>query len=185
MREFSIIKTSVQAGQVDFTDGIETLIEEIQKYFREEANIVAYLDYAIKIGTWDGHALSFYQNAIFRPVQIQRMRVFTRDKELFLWRQATGKSIFSWRLRQDNDEQNCESAEVCDLEMLLWGTAQEMLDENWVCLREDRGTELVMPQAAVSQNRKNIAVITRNYLDCGLNNQAGYIDSRLVGWGGR
>lgn len=146
--------------------------------------VVAYLDYKVLIGTFDTTGFHFYDGKTFintfKPEYIQKLRIFNKTQEIFIWRSSEG---LKGRLRID---ETGDTAEVVDACQVLFGTKAEPLDGGFTKITENRGTELTLPFSNLSINedykRNRVFIKTRNYIGYNEVNQATYIDCRFVGF---
>jgi CRISPR-associated protein (TIGR03984 family) len=111
---------------------------------------------------------------------IMKLRAFNEDAEIYLWRAQQGG--FSFRLRNDGVG---NPGEYIDAAQLLLGTRSEDLRDGFVRIKEDRGTDFVLPSELLSghhlDERKNRLVLhTRNYIGQNSIGQVGYVDSRFM-----
>lgn len=111
---------------------------------------------------------------------IMKLRAFSEDAEIYLWRSQQGG--FGFRLRNDGVG---EPVEYIDAAQLLLGTRSEDLQNGFARIKEDRGTDFVLPSELLSghhlDERKNRLVLhTRNYIGQNSIGQAGYADSRFM-----
>lgn len=140
---------------------------------------VVYLDYKVLIGKYSEGKFKFYNDDIFKPKYIQKMRIFNINQELYLWRK-NGEE-FRCRLRIDGSGIETDVIDACQI---LWGTKAESLGEFSKIFEEDRGTELILPlkDISVDNGQNRVHIRTRNYISYGDNDQAGYEDCRFVGF---
>lgn len=161
---------------------LESLKSVIKTNFAHKGICVVYLDYAVLIGKYDGEDFYFYQNEKLKPRCIQKMRLFDKDQELYVWRK--NKNRFQGRLRIDGTG---EKTDVVDVEQVLWGTGSKSLGD-YTELCEDRGTKIILPFKNVNIDAKKdpkdrISILTRNYVSYDINSsceQAGYADCRFI-----
>lgn len=137
---------------------------------------VVYLDYKVLIGKYSEGNFKFYNDEIFKPKYIQKMRIFNINQELYIWRK--NEEEFRGRLRFDGSGIETDVIDACQI---LWGTKAESLGD-FSKIFEDRGTELILPFNDIKvDNGENRAFLqTRNYIgynECG---QVGYEDCRFV-----
>ena len=153
------------------------LLETVEKYFPENAFVVAYLDYTVLIGTWEKKQFHFYDDEILDPKYIQKLRVFNNDMELFIWRSSGG---LRGRLRKDDKSGSGIEAVVAD--QLLFGTDKgNRSNASYTEIIEERGTALMLPFTDLKLDNKNrIFIRTHNYIEYNKVNQATYIDCRFV-----
>ena len=176
--ELKTIHSEVQSVSVSVSK--ENLNSIIQSYFDEKSFAVAYLDYAVLIGTWENNAFHFPDNKQFEPKYIQKLRVFNSDKELLLWRTSGG---LKGRLRKD--DKNGSGTDVVIAKQVLFGTRLgKSCDENFTEITEDRGTKLILPFADINiddnDKRNRICIKTYNYIGYNAVKQATYVDCRFV-----
>lgn len=140
--------------------------DSLVKYWgNDDGYFVAYLDYKVLIGQFCNGGFEF------DPKFVQKMRLFNKSKELYIWRQD--ENVFSGRLRTDGEG---EDVDVIDAWQALYGTRCEVTS-----LTEDRGTNLAIPFSGLNEkNNLPIRIHTRNYIHCNELGQAGYEDCRFV-----
>jgi CRISPR-associated protein (TIGR03984 family) len=156
--------------------------KEISENIKKESYVVAYLDFGVLIGKFINGKFSFYEEKEIEPKYLQRIRIFSRDDELLLWRNSTG---FKGRMRIDGSGN--EQIEVVEAHQLLWGTRSKFLDENYFEVFENRAARLILPFNDVKVNvkskpRNRIFIKTRNYITYNSVGQAGYCDCRFMGF---
>jgi CRISPR-associated protein (TIGR03984 family) len=151
------------------------LQDSIASHIQEEAYIVAYLDYKVLIGKANGGKFKFYEGETFDPKFLQKMRIFNEKQELSLWRQS--ENTFSARRRIDDVGKD----EYCvEANQLLLGNKLEQIDNNWILLKEARGTEIYIPYKLKDADSNRIRIKTRNYIDYNEIGQEGYVDCRFL-----
>lgn len=164
--------------KLSFSD-YESFKLQIKEIFGQNNGFcVVYLDYKVLIGKYSEGNFKFYNNEIFKPKYIQKMRIFDINQELYIWRKKEDE--FRGRFRTDGSG---VKTDVVDAWQILWGTKT---DPNFIGefskIFEDRGTELILPLKDISfdngQNR--VCIWTRNYIGYNENDQAGYEDCRFV-----
>lgn len=138
----------------------ETITEwqgEVAKFTDANA-VVWYYDtivfYHIDKGKWNELLREDWQN------EIVRLRIFDEDKELHIWR---SNGTLKGRLREDSNGNSCD-----------YVLAHQVL--NW----HDSLDNLGFTQTA--NNQSKVKLITRNYVGYSEIGQAGYVDSRFVGF---
>ncbi len=178
--KFSEIKTKVELLDTNILNNAGDLNIFIADRFSEEGFAVAYLDYRVLIGTYNS-TLNFFQNETIDPKYIQRLRVFNKKSEFFMWRIKPGS--FKGRIRRDEQEDS-ESVKAVDALQVLWGTKKEHKDNGWSLIYEDRGTAMIVPfesdKITINDKEKRVKLLTRNYIQHNSLGQAGYIDSRFM-----
>jgi len=162
----------------------DTLEHTVSPLINENAFYVAWLDYAVLIGRWDGKQFSSHNNESLNIQFLQRIRIFNKDKELYLWRTSAG---LKGRLRIDNDEDAQQKTEIIIADQVLCGTdVQDSTIDEFTEITEARGTNLILPfnQSALKvDNEKNrVCIKTHNYIDYNAVHQATYVDCRFVGF---
>ncbi|MBU0702212.1 TIGR03984 family CRISPR-associated protein [bacterium] len=143
----------------------------VKDWGNEDGYFVAYLDYNVLVGEFCGGS---FQGEKFEPKFIQKIRLFDKSKELYIWR--NDENIFSGRLRIDEEG---EDVDVIDAWQALYGTRCEPKDGG-TFLTEDRGTNLVVPFSNIKEGNLPIRIHTRNYIGYNELGQAGYEDCRFV-----
>ena len=153
----------------------------------ENGWFIAYLFHRVVIGRIKNGKFEYYQNAKnSNDVTLSNMlklRVFNKDTELFVWR--TNPGGYKARIRTDKVG---EKQGVVDARQVLFGTRAGKLDEKYSILKEDRGTEIILPLndlgiqvADINKEKGRLCIHTRAYIgiieDTG---QATYEDVRFV-----
>lgn len=152
---------------------------------------ICYLDYAVVIGRNNqGKPLLPPHIDRIETKFIQKLRIFNKEEEIFFWRtNQNGKRILKGRHRKDNIG---EMQPVVEANQILFGTYQERIDDNFIKLGEERGTEVILPFSSTiihvpikgelnKDNQDNrIGIRTRNYIGYNEIGQAGYVDCRFV-----
>lgn len=163
---------------------------------------IAYLHYAVIIGKHEQGKLKYCDTSTKEqiieediPFQfLQKLRVFNKDAELYIWK-TIGK--FKGRIRSEKEFPNCNQTQYNDqkikeyvqADQILFGTYKEQINENFTILKEDRGTEVILPFSYDTINVQEkgndnpiqrVAIRTRNYIGYNEIGQAGYIDCRFV-----
>lgn len=160
------------------------LQEEVEAKFGQDkeetevkGKVIAYLDYKVLIGRFAENKFIFFSEETFDPKYLQKLRVFNKEKELYLWRQ--GENLFAMRLRVDGEG---ERVSVVEARQVLWGTCAEDLGNGWSRISESRGMELILPltNLALDDKKNRVKLKTYNYIGYNEIGQAGYIDSRFV-----
>lgn len=145
--------------------------------FKGVGTVVAYLDYAVMIGNFNGSKMEFPgYDSKFDSAFIQKLRLFNKDKELFVWRTSEG---FKARLRTDGDGAEIN---VIEAEQIVLGTDVE-IGSDYSVLKEKRGTRIILPlnNLNVDEKKKRLKIKTRNYVGFDEETgQAGYCDCRFV-----
>ncbi len=147
---------------------------------------VFYLDYGIRFAKWEAGKFKFYKDEEPDARYLQQARIFSKDRELKIWKENAG---FRYRRRIDGTG---NAVDVIEAKQFLWGTHAEPLPGGWTRLWEDRGTELFLP-FSVSEipvfkyenqdfkyDRQLVWLKTRNYIDYMDNDQATFADCRFV-----
>lgn len=168
------LKLSTIATKAEYFHSINEPSKLIGEKIKNESDVVAYLDYKVLFGTYKDGILYFYNNEKIEDKFIQKIRLFNDKEELFIWRTSDG---FNGRIRMD--EGGLES-EVVDAEQILFGTKSDDLGD-FTVLTEKRGTEIILPgNYHVDENKKRVAIKTRNYVEYNEVNQATYTDCRFI-----
>jgi len=162
--------------------------DELKSFVKDEfANkglCVAYLDHMVLVGKYDGEDFYFYQNEELEPKLIQKIRLFDKNHELYLWKKS--ENSFRGRLRIDGDGDG-EETDMVDARQVLWGTKSKPCGD-FTEIYEDRGTKIILPFKGIEIDTKKdpkdrIFILTRNYVSYKTNSsykQAGYNDCRFV-----
>ena len=178
--EISTIQSSTEnLGDFKLPDN-ESFMSVVISNFKGNGYCVCYLDYKVLIGEYDGKSFRFYGGKMFEPRFIQRMRLFNKIQELYIWRKNNG--LFSGRLRVDGEGNNTD---VVEAYQVLWGTDCEHIS-GFTKIYEDRGTELLLPfeNVIVDKKEKKAFIKTHNYISDETERNsyqpAGYVDCRFV-----
>jgi len=143
----------------------------------EDAWFIAYLFHRVVIGKVVDKRFVYYKQEDKKDValsNIQKLRVFNKDAELFVWRTNQGK--YKARLRKDDvgEEQG-----VVDARQVMFGTEAKPVNETYSCLTEKRGTEIILPlkdlgieDSKINDGKGRLCIHTRSYI--------GYIDDMQV-----
>lgn len=172
--KYSKIKT------VASTFEISSDTEIFQNAPTENAWFIAYLFHRVVIGrVIDGQFVYYKQtDKDVTLSNIQKLRVFNKDAELFVWR--TNKSTYKARLRKDGEG---EEQGVVDARQVMFGTEVKPAknDVNYSCLKESRGTEIILPlkdlgisNSMINAEKGRLCIHTRSYI--------GYIDDMLASY---
>ncbi len=163
-------------GEHNFTD-YQTLKKFLADNFKNNGFIVIYLDYAVLIRKFtDGKILFMKNENPFDPIYIQKLRLFNKDKELFLWR-TEGK----WKARLRTDDTGESEMTLIEANQVLFGTTSKV-ENGFTSLTETRGTEIILPFTitGIDAGKNRIKIKTRNYIGYNELGQAGYVDCRFV-----
>jgi len=156
----------------------ENNISDIEKFVKKEIStgyIVVWLNYAIFIGKIEDREFIFHNGLIPDLSHLLQLRVFNKEKEIFIWRSSLA---YKYRIRVDNDG---EDTVVIDAEQVLWGTHSRNLGGDFSEIYEDRGIKLIIPFKDLNLNPdKRLILKTRNYIRHNEIGQAGFVDSRFV-----
>jgi len=158
----------------------------VAKFGSDHATAIFYLDYGIRFALYRNSILEFAEATTVELNFLQLARIFNTTRELKIWRSDEG---FSHRWRADDQEgKKWYAIEACQN---LWGTRIEhqtddqALPGGWTRLREDRGTDLIVPLPIVKEAELPAYIKTRNYIGETANGQATYVDCRFVALGKR
>ena len=152
----------------------------------ENAWFIAYLFHRVVIGRVVNNQFVYYKQANNDVTlsNIQKLRVFNKDAELFVWRTNQGK--YKARFRKDGEGQE---QGVVDARQVIFGTeAKPVKDfETYSCLTEKRGTEIILPlndlgimDSKINDGKGRLCVHTRSYIGYIEDIQATYEDVRYV-----
>lgn len=163
----------------ELINDVDDVIKEISNRMKD-GYVVAYLDHMVLIGESKNGRLKFYNNFSIENEQkhIQRVRVFNENEELLIWK---AEQCFKGRYRRDGDG---TQQYAIDARQILWGTKLERLSDDFIKISEERGTELILPLSTIAtvDERRRIALKTRNYIGYLPTHQATYIDCRFMGF---
>ncbi len=154
----------------------QRLYSTLKTKFASRAFAVAWLDYEVLIGAWQGSDFRFYDNRPLNLKYVQRLRVFDASKELHVWRT---NGVWKARLRMDGEGDNID---VVVAHQLLFGTCVEKSNDGFTAISEKRGTKLILPfsNLSVDDGRKRIFIKTHNYVQPNAVHQASYVDCSFV-----
>ncbi len=110
LKLFSLKSKVAALGEQNFTvyDSFEKILAD---NFRMDGYIIVYLDYAVIIREFKKSKIIFMNNEKpFDPVFIQKLRLFNKEKELFIWR-TEGK----WKARLRIDETGNKEVNVIEI----------------------------------------------------------------------
>ena len=171
------VKSDWSSDEKKFSD-IKSFDEFIVETFgKEEAQTVLYLDYGIYFARWEKSSLTFYNSTVANISYLRLARIFNADKELKIWREG---DRLKYRIRIDGQGKECYFVEA---RQKLWGTWTEWSSDDWSCLTEKRGTELIIPMNVLMPKGKELPRVflkARNYIGFLGNQQASYVDCRFV-----
>lgn len=144
----------------------------------QNAWFIAYLFHRVVIGrVVDKQFVYYKQDDIDVTLSnVQKLRVFNKDAELFVWR--TNKSTYNARLRTDGEG---EKQGMVDARQVMFGTEAKPAnnDVKYSYLTEKRGTEIILPlkdlgisDSDINDGKGRLCIHTRSYI--------GYIDNMLA-----
>jgi CRISPR-associated protein (TIGR03984 family) len=166
-----------RAEQFNVAD-MNALQSRIKEHF-EKSYVILWLDYNVLLGLWEKGNFVFYNTDSFDFKYIQRIRIFDQKKEIHIWRSGE-----EWKGRLRIDEDNGEETYLVIAHQLLFGTKGERLNDQFIRLREHRGTELILPLTNfifdTDSHQKRIFIKTHNYVKTNKIGQATYFDCRFV-----
>jgi len=146
-------------SEVTYLGEIENLFDAAKEHIQKKSSVVLYLDYEVKIGEFENGSFRFFNEDSFDPKYVQRLRIFNKDEELYIWR--SGDKIFG-RLRKDGEG---EETTIVDVNQVLFGT-KAVHENGWTRLWEERGTFLIIPgEFEADEHKKRVALRTRNYIE--------------------
>ncbi len=162
--------------------------EDILMNVPDNGWFIAYLFHRVVIGRIRNGKFEYYQDVKnlndVTLSNLQKLRVFNKDTELFVWRTNLG----GYKARLRNDNNGVEQGTV-DAWQVLFGTeANPTNDNNYSVLTEKRGTEIILPlsdlgikESEINDKKGRLCVHARSYIgfieDTG---QATYEDVRFV-----
>jgi CRISPR-associated protein (TIGR03984 family) len=151
----------------------------------DNAWFIAYLYHRVVIGQIKDGKFVYYQDNKNDVTlnNIQKLRAFNKDAELFIWR--TALAGYKARLKTDGEG---EEKGVVDAWQVMFGTKAINLNDSYSILTEDRGTEIILPLCKVEINKSEIndekgrlCIHTRSYIGTFEETlQATYEDVRFV-----
>jgi CRISPR-associated protein (TIGR03984 family) len=170
--------TKSTSKKIEVTTDLKNLINTTLS--RNEYNVVAYLDYGVFIGLLkkenDSFEFIFNEKIDIEDKYIQKIRIFDKNEELLLWK---SNNTLKGRLRID---ESGSGSEYVDVSQVLFGTKTENIDDNFTKLiEEDRRISITIPSKfATSNDKKRVAIKTRNYVEYNEIFQATYTDCRFI-----
>ncbi|MCX7724556.1 MAG: CRISPR-associated protein Csx19 [Thermodesulfovibrio sp.] len=172
-----LIKLDSEIKKFDKIENLNNFIENLNEI--KEGYVVAYLTYKVLIGKFQDGRLSFYKNQVIEPRFLLKMRIFNKDAETLIWRQNGNLKA---RTRVDKTG---ESHYAVIAFQQLWGTKNEVLDQSYSRVFEERGTEIIVPftNFNLDTGKNRIFVKTINYIDFHPEIYiATYVDCRFAGF---
>lgn len=165
------------------TDCFEINYNDVQKSLSQKFIVdgfyIAYLDYKISIGRFQGGNCLSLEGVDFQ--YLIKLRVFNEEQELFIWRNGLG---FNGRFRKDGDNSKENNSKYVETDLVLFGTRHGKVIDNFSHIHEDRGTEIVLPEIdilkTIDDKKNRVKIKVRNYIGYTKNYQAEYIDSRFI-----
>lgn len=142
------------------------LLEMTEELFPEKAYVYAVMDYAVAFGLYEGQQfkLGVGDQKSEEPLKweyVQELRVFDREKELYLQRQGNG--LFGRLLMEKGTEtQTNKGTEAQNLLLLdsaeetqkLWGSISGEGIPGWGLLQSGRGTKIQLPLIKIDWNHQ-------------------------------
>ena len=143
---------------VTHLEEIENLFDTARDHIQKKSSVVLYLDYEVRIGEFENGSFRFLHEDSFEPKFVQRLRIFNKDAELYIWR--SGEKLFG-RLRKDGEGNEIT---VIEADQVLFGTSTED-HSGWTRLSEKQGTVLIIPgEFNADEHKTRVAIRTRNYI---------------------
>lgn len=176
------VKNDIKS-EVSYFDIDNSIFDFLNINLKEkEYLVVAYLDYEVKIGylrkNQEVYRFIFSTDEKLEEKFIQKIRVFNENVEVFIWR---SKNHLKGRHRKD---QVGKDSEYVDVNQVLFGTDtnKDLKDDNFTELLEiKRGIKFTIAgKFESSENRKRVAIKTRNYIEYNDIHQATYSDCRFI-----
>ena len=173
LKLISISSTSEPVSHIK-TGEFET---ELKVFLPEPAFVVVYLDDKVLAGRWTGKLFQFYDGQPIEEKYIQRIRVFSANKELYAWRVND-----EMKRRIRTDDFNGKGTDVVVAEQVLFGTMVDNKGNNFNEISEKRGTHLFVPfeNLVVDEKENRLFIKTHNYIEYNSVGQATYADCRFV-----
>jgi CRISPR-associated protein (TIGR03984 family) len=160
---------------------------DILKNAPANAWFIAYLDSRVVIGRLENNLFSYYKQLNNDVIleNIQKLRVFNNNDELFVWRTSLG----GHRARLRTDESGTGRG-IVDANQVLFGTEAKPAngDTLYSTLTEKRGTEIIIPlvelgikNVEINAQKGRLCIHTRSYIGTiEETGQATYEDVRFV-----
>ena len=148
-------------------------LTQVKEYITQTSFVVAYLDYKILFGKFENDKFVFFNTEKIDIKLIQKVRVFNKDEELYLWR--SGKDLCG-RVRDDKHLEYEDSIQV------LVGAKDEEVDADWCLVKESlKGVRFYLPgNFEINDEKSKVGIKVRNYIDYTENSLATYVDFRFV-----
>jgi len=166
--ELKTVKSTVNNNSLKTVNELLKKIKTLEKHF-----VIAYLSYGVFIGYVKQSEIVFYNKDV-DFTHLTEIRVFNKEEELYAFKDGDN---FRYRLRKD--EEGLET-DVVDAKQVVIGTKFESLNNNWTSLKEDRGTEIIVPFNITVDEGKRLTIHTRSYISYNDAGQATFSDSRLI-----
>ena len=175
----TVLKTA-KCGETityDTFNSVEEILEKINQNFDQATLFTLLKDKAI-FGKYTNQTIQFPENETITFPMIEEMRIFNKDKELYIWRE---NNTLKGRLRKDLPETGKQDREYVISNLVLWGTRAKTAKPGWTTLKEDRGIEYTVPYQVKRVDEKHpLRLRIHTYIGYINDIQAGYIDSRFV-----
>lgn len=173
MKEYNLntVKTNISRDEKHFQNWDELKLYSAEK-ITNIGHVLFFFDHKVIWAKWDGNSFEFNQNKDDCDISnLQMMRLFNEDKELFVRRIEATK----WFCRLREDEEGNE-AQVIDARQYLLGESQGEgeFSELW----ESSGSAKEVPISIAKGNRAFIT--TRNYIGFADDLLANFEDSRFL-----
>ena len=175
---FSLKHKSIESSNTKVSMQLSIIESEILSLIdNKEYLVLAYLDNEVLIGKIVNGKYEFENGNQLDFNYLQKIRIFNSESELYIWKT---NAEFKGRLRKDKDG---SGDDVVDSVQALWGT-DVIQKGNYSKLIEDRGTELNLPfnNISIDDKKKRAFIKTRSYITYNEIGQAGYTDTRLIGF---
>jgi len=170
MYDHKIIKTSVPIILDHELNSFDEL-EDVTKSNLGDALAIFYFDDGIRWAKFENGKFVFHNSKTYEIQYLQEVRIFTKDKEMLLRRNAD--KTFFCRLRVDG---NGDEIDIIETNQLLLGNTSGY-DNGFTLFKEKSGSSGWVP-GEYSSNK--IAIKTINYINYADDMLAGFVDSRFV-----
>ncbi|MEI7813128.1 MAG: CRISPR-associated protein Csx19 [Ignavibacteria bacterium] len=158
-----------------FTISLDTIKDTITSQMADNGIIIVYLNNKILTGRYQDKSYNFFNNELFEPKHIEKMRIFNQEEEILIWHSG------DFLLGRYRNDKTGETVKVVDAGQVLWGTSFYSPVNGFCKLTEERGTEIIIPwEGPLPDKGGRVFIKTRNYISFNTINQATYNDCRFL-----
>lgn len=181
---------STKSKVITKKSNLSEILDLIQEYsFSVKTFFIAYLDHSVIIGNLKEGSLIYWDKQQGKEVSLvqsdfsflQKLRIFNKKEELFIWNSNRGKQEFSSRYRKDDSGE--ENFEFLPMNQLLFGTRidEKFSQSGYTSIKEERGTEIILPLYIQNIDlSQRVAIQVNYYIDYNELGIAQYTDARFV-----